>query len=164
MQTLKDVLEHQIKDLYSAESQLVKALPKMAEAATSADLRRAFEQHLRQTEQHVQRLKQAADQLGVKPTGEKCKGMEGLIREGEDLIEKHQKSEALDAALIAAAQRIEHYEIAGYGSAAQFAETLGEAEVKRLLGDTLEEEEATDEKLTMLAESDINEQAMRVGA
>ena len=161
MNNLKDVLEHQVKDLYSAETQLTSALPKIMEAATSQELRDAFQEHLDQTKKHVERLKQAADQLGIKPTGEKCKGMEGLIKEAQDLIQEHDKGDALDAALIAAAQRVEHYEIAGYGSACQFAETLGNSEVKETLGQTLAEEEKTDKKLTDIAESTINKEAMR---
>ena len=161
MNNLKDVLEHQVKDLYSAETQLTSALPKMMEAATSQELKDAFQQHLEQTKQQVERLKQAADTLGIQPTGEKCKGMEGLIKEGTDLIQEHQKGDALDAALIAAAQRIEHYEIAGYGSACQFAESLGASEVKETLGQTLDEEEKTDKKLSDIAQSTINKEAMR---
>ena len=161
MNNLKDVLEHQIKDLYSAETQLSSALPKMIEAASSQELKSAFQDHLEQTKEQVERLKQAADSMGIKPTGEKCKGMEGLIKEGQHLIDEHESGDALDAALIAAAQRIEHYEIAGYGSACQFAETLGESEVKETLGKTLDEEEKTDKKLTDIAESTINKEAMR---
>ena len=161
MNTLKDVLEHQVKDLYSAETQFTSALPKMMEAATSQELKDAFEQHLDQTKQHVERLKQVADTLGIKPTGEKCKGMEGLIKEAQDLIQEHDKGDALDAALIAAVQRLEHYEIAGYGSACQFAETLGNSEVKETLGQTLDEAEKTDKKLTDIAQSTINKEAMR---
>ena len=161
MNNLKDVLEHQVKDLYSAETQLTSALPKMMEAATSQELKDAFQEHLDQTKKHVERLKQAADTMGIKPTGEKCKGMEGLLKEAQDLIQEHQKGDALDAALIAAAQRVEHYEIAGYGSACQFAETLGASDVKETLGQTLDEEEKTDKKLSKIAESTINKEAMR---
>ena len=157
---LKDVLEHQIKDLYSAETQLTSALPKMVEAATSQELKDAFQKHLEQTKEHVTRLKQAADTMGIKPTGEKCHGMEGLIKEGQGLIQDYEPSVALDAALIAAAQRIEHYEIAGYGSACQFAEALGQKDVKETLGQTLNEEEQTDKLLTKIAESSVNKQAM----
>lgn len=160
MNNLQDVLEHQIKDLYSAETQLTSAMPKMMEAATTQELKDAFRTHLEQTKEQVNRLQQAAEQLGIKPTGEKCKAMEGLINEGQDLIQKYEPSPALDAALIAAAQRIEHYEIAGYGSACQFAEALGQREVKEILGQTLNEEEQTDKLLTQIAESKVNQQAM----
>lgn len=160
MNNLQDVLEHQIKDLYSAETQLTSAMPKMMEAATTQELKDAFRTHLEQTKEQVNRLQQAAEQLGIKPTGEKCKGMEGLIKEGQDLIQEYEPSPALDAALIAAAQRIEHYEIAGYGSACQFAEALGQREVKEILGQTLNEEEQTDKLLTQIAESKVNKQAM----
>ena len=161
LNNLKDVLAHQIKDLYSAETQLTSALPKMMEAASSSELKEAFQKHLEQTKKQVERLKQAADTLGISTGGEKCKGMEGLIKEGEDLIKEHDKGDALDAALIAAAQRVEHYEIAGYGSACQFAETLGEMDVKKTLGETLDEEEKTDKHLTDIAQNTINKEAMR---
>ena len=131
MNNLKDVLEHQVKDLYSAETQLTSALPKMMEAATSQELKDAFQMHIDQNKEHVERVKQAADTLDIKPTGEKCKGMEGLIKEGTDLIQEHQKGDALDACLIAAVQRIEHYEMAGYGSACQFAEDPGNVRGER---------------------------------
>ena len=160
MSNLQDVLEHQIKDLYSAETQLTSAMPKMMEAATTQELKDAFQKHLEQTKEQVNRLQQAAEKLGIKPTGEKCHGMEGLIKEGQGLIQEHEKGVALDAALIAAAQRIEHYEIAGYGSACQFAEALGNREVKEILGQTLNEEEQTDKLLTQIAESTVNKQAM----
>ena len=160
MSNLQDVLEHQVKDLYSAETQLTSALPKMMEAATTQELKDAFQKHLEQTKEQVNRLKQAADMLGVQPTGEKCKGMEGLLKEAQDLISEHDKSVALDAALIAAAQRVEHYEIAGYGSACQFAEALGNSQVKEILGQTLNEEEQTDKLLSQIAESTVNKQAM----
>lgn len=157
---LKDVLEHQIKDLYSAETQLTSAMPKIMEAVTNQELKDAFQKHFDQTKEQVNRLQQVAEKMGIKPTGEKCHGMEGLIKEAQGLIQEHEPSVALDAAIIAAAQRIEHYEIAGYGSACQFAETLGHSDVKEMLGKTLNEEEETDKLLSKLAESTINKQAM----
>jgi ferritin-like metal-binding protein YciE len=154
---LKELYIDELKDLYSAENQLVKALPKMAKAATSEDLRAGFEEHLEQTKGHVQRLETIFEQLGESPKGKKCKGMEGLIEEGSEAIEEHDGA-VLDAALIGAAQRVEHYEMAGYGTVIAFAEELGESKHVSLLNETLEEEKATDEKLTELA-GDINAQA-----
>src|SRR6202453_2889628 len=159
VETLKDLYIDELKDLYSAENQLVKALPKMAKAATSPDLRAGFEEHLEQTKGHVQRLETIFQQLGESPKGKKCKGMEGLIEEGSEAIEEYD-GELLDAALIGAAQRVEHYEMAGYGTVSAFAEELGEPEQVSLLNQTLEEEEETDEKLTELAAA-INAQANR---
>ena len=154
---LKELYIDELKDLYSAENQLVKALPKMAKAATSEDLRAGFEEHLEQTKGHVQRLETIFEQFGESPKGKKCKGMEGLIEEGSEAIEEHDGA-VLDAALIGAAQRVEHYEMAGYGTVIAFAEELGESKHVSLLNETLEEEKATDEKLTELA-GDINAQA-----
>jgi len=136
---------------------LVKALPKMAKAATSPDLRAGFEEHLEQTKGHVQRLETIFEQLGESPKGKKCKGMEGLIEEGSEAIEEYE-GELLDAALIGAAQRVEHYEMAGYGTVSAFAEELGQSEHVTLLNETLEEEKKTDEKLSGLA-GDINAKA-----
>src|ERR1700677_3589188 len=154
---LKELYIDELKDLYSAENQLVKALPKMAKAATSPDLKAGFEEHLEQTKGHVQRLETIFQQLGESPKGKKCKGMEGLIEEGSEAIEEYD-GELLDAALIGAAQRVEHYEMAGYGTVSAFAKVLGESEHVTLLDETLEEEKETDEKLTDLA-SDINSKA-----
>src|SRR5580704_4563392 len=156
---LKELYIDELKDLYSAENQLVKALPKMAKAATSEDLRTGFEEHLEQTKGHVERLETIFKQLGENPKGKKCKGMEGLIEEGSEAIEEYGGG-LLDAALIGAAQRVEHYEMAGYGTVIAFAEELGESEHVTLLDETLEEEKETDEKLTDLA-SDINSKANR---
>jgi ferritin-like metal-binding protein YciE len=156
---LKELYIDELKDLYSAENQLVKALPKMAKAATSEDLRAGFEEHLEQTKGHVQRLETIFKDLDEKPTGKKCKGMEGLIEEGAEAIEEYE-GDLLDAALIGAAQRVEHYEMAGYGTVSAFAEELGEAEHVALLNETLGEEEETDEKLSGLAET-INANANR---
>ena len=156
---LKELYIDELKDLYSAENQLVKALPKMAKAATSPDLQAGFEEHLEQTKGHVQRLETIFEQLGQSPKGKKCKGMEGLIEEGSEAIEEYE-GELLDAALIGAAQRVEHYEMAGYGTVSAFAEELGESEHVTLLNETLEEEKETDEKLSGLA-GDINAKANR---
>jgi ferritin-like metal-binding protein YciE len=146
---LKEIYVEELKDLYSAENQLVKALPKMAKAATSDDLRAGFEEHLEQTKGHVQRLEDIFKTLGENPKGKTCKGMQGLITEGSEMIEK--EGEGLDVGLISAAQRVEHYEIAGYGSVAAYADLLGEEEAASLLRMTLEEEKETDQKLTELA-------------
>lgn len=148
---LKQLYVEELKDLYSAETQLVKALPKMAKAASSSDLRAGFEEHLEQTKGHVQRLEDIFQTLGESPKGKTCKGMQGLIAEGSEMIEEDPESEQLDAGLISAAQRVEHYEIAGYGCVAAYADLLGEEEAASLLRTTLEEEKATDEKLTELA-------------
>jgi ferritin-like metal-binding protein YciE len=154
---LKELYIDELKDLYNAENQLLKALPKMAKAATSEELSAGFEEHLEQTKGHVQRLENIFKQLEESPKGKKCKGMEGLIEEGAEAIEEYD-GELLDAALIGAAQRVEHYEIAGYGTVIAFAEELGESQHVELLNETLEEEKETDEKLTGLA-GDINAQA-----
>src|ERR1700690_1581706 len=154
---LKELYIDELKDLYSAENQLVKALPKMAKAATSPELRAGFEGHLEQTKGHLQRLETIFEQLGESPKGKKCKGMEDLIEEGSEAIEEYE-GELLDAALVGAAQRVEHYEMAGYGTVSAFAEELGEFEHASLLNKTLEEEKAADEKLSKLA-GDINAQA-----
>jgi ferritin-like metal-binding protein YciE len=125
LNTLEDLLHHELKDLYSAENQLVKALPKMAKAASNEELKAGFEEHLEQTESHVERLDQIAEQIRRKLAGHKCKGMEGLIEEGDELIREDADENVRDAGLIGAAQRVEHYEIAGYGTAAALAEKLG---------------------------------------
>jgi ferritin-like metal-binding protein YciE len=148
---LKHLYIEELKDLYSAENQLVKAIPKMAKAATSKDLRLGFADHLAQTRQHVARLETIFSALGENPKGKKCLGMQGLINEGAEMIEEHPAPEELDAGLISAAQRVEHYEIAGYGCVRTYAELLGEAEAASLLQQTLDEEKETDEKLTELS-------------
>ena len=160
---LRDVYVEQLKDLYSAEQQLIKALPKMAKAATAPDLAQGFEDHLEQTKGHANRLEQIFEKLDAKPTGKKCKAMEGLIKEGSEAIQEDASDTARDALLIAAAQRVEHYEIAGYGTVKAFADVLGDTEASQLLADTLQEEKETDEKLTEAAES-INAEAETVGA
>jgi ferritin-like metal-binding protein YciE len=148
---LRHLYIEELKDLYSAENQLVKALPKMAKASTSEDLRKGFEGHLEQTKEHVARLEEIFKALGESPTGKKCKGMEGLIKEGGELIEEDPAPEELDAGLISAAQRVEHYEIAGYGCVSAYAKLLGEDQAGSLLRQTLEEEKETDKKLTQLS-------------
>jgi ferritin-like metal-binding protein YciE len=148
---LKHLYVEELKDLYSAENQLVKALPKMAKASTSEDLRAGFEEHLNQTQEHVARLEKSFKTLGESPKGKKCMGMEGLIKEGAELIEEDPEPEELDAGLISAAQRVEHYEMAGYGSVSTYAKLLGEDQALSLLRQTLEEEKETDKKLTQLS-------------
>lgn len=157
--SLQELYVDQLKDLYNAETQLVKALPKMAKAAQSDILRQGFEQHLEQTKDHVDRLEQIFTAMDESPKGKKCAGMEGLIEEGEEIIDEQSNSDALDSGLIAAAQRVEHYEIAGYGTVRTYAELLGESEAVNLLQQTLDEEKETDEKLTEIAKT-CNEQAM----
>ena len=157
--SLRQLYINELKDLYNAETQLVKALPKMAKASSNAELRQGFEEHLRQTSEHVSRLEQIFDMLGEKATGKKCLGMDGLVKEGAEVLSEDYEGAVMDAAIIGAAQRVEHYEIAGYGTARTFAETLGENEHISLLEQTLEEEKQTDEKLTQLAE-EINSQAV----
>ena len=161
-QGLKELYIDELKDLYSAETQLVKALPKMVKAASSDELREGFEKHLEQTRGHVQRLEKIFQALGESPKGKTCKGMQGLIEEGSEATEQDYEGSVMDAALIGAAQRVEHYEIAGYGTVRSMAETLGEPNHVSLLEETLEEEKETDEKLTELAEQ-INNQANEIG-
>ncbi len=156
--TLRELLLDELKDLLDAENQLVKALPKMAKAATSEELREGFETHLEQTRNHVERLNQVFQSLGEDPDREKCKGMQGLIEEGSKMIDSDFEGDVKDAGLIAAAQRVEHYEIAAYGTVRTYADILGEPDIVTLLEKTLDEEKETDEKLTELAEN-INMEA-----
>src|ERR1700736_4556950 len=156
--SLHDLFVEELKDLFSAENQLTKALPKMAKAASSDELRQGFEEHLEQTRGHVERLQQIFETLGEKGTGKKCLGMEGLVKEGAEIMEEDFEDGMMDAALISAAQRVEHYEIAGYGTVIAYAELLGESEQASLLRETLAEEKETDEKLTELAK-EINVEA-----
>jgi ferritin-like metal-binding protein YciE len=149
---LKQLYVDELKDIYSAETQLVKALPKMAKAAVSAELRNGFVQHLEQTRGHVSRLEQIFDELDETATGQHCKGMEGLIKEGGEAAEEDYERDAKDAALIGAAQRVEHYEIAAYGTVRAMAEKLGESKAVNLLSQTLQEEKDTDIKLSKLAD------------
>ncbi len=156
---MQDLFLHELKDLYSAEKQLVRALPKMAKAAASEHLRNAIEMHLDETKAQVERLEQVFQMLDKKPRAEKCEAMEGLLKEGEKLIEEEGDEQVKDAALIGAAQRVEHYEIAGYGCARTYAEMLGMHKAAELLQMTLDEEKAADEKLNELAMSEVNVQA-----
>ena len=157
---LEELLIDELKDIYNAENQIVKALPKMAKAASSPELKRAFERHLEETRRQVDRLNQIGDSLEVKLSGKKCKGMEGLIEEGKEMMEEDLDENAIDAGLIGAAQKVEHYEIAAYGTARTHAQLLGFNKVAKLLQQTLDEEGATDKKLTALAESIVNVEAV----
>jgi ferritin-like metal-binding protein YciE len=159
MESMQDLYLHELKDLYSAEKQILQALPKMAAKANHNELRRAFEEHKATTDEHVRRLETIFDELGRKPGGKKCKGMEGLIEEGRELLEEDADPDVRDAALIGAAQRVEHYEIAGYGTARTYARQLGFNNHVELLQRTLDEEGQTDERLTKLAEGRINREA-----
>jgi ferritin-like metal-binding protein YciE len=161
--SLRELYIDELRDLYSAETQLVKALPKMAKAASKDQLRQALEEHLRQTSEHVSRLEQIFEQLGEKSTGKKCLGMEGLVKEGSEIMKEDFSDEVKDAGIIGAAQRVEHYEIAAYGTVRAFAELMGETEQVSLLEETLNEEKQADEKLTQLAE-EVNAAAVREGA
>ena len=162
-QALKELYVDELKDIYNAENQLVKALPKMAKAANSEELRTGFEEHLEQTRGHVQRLEQIFKELGEKPSGKKCKAMEGLVAEGAETMGEDYEDDVMDAALISAAQRVEHYEIAAYGTVRTYAELLGEDTAAQLLEQTLEEEKETDQKLTDMA-GEINVKAMGEGS
>ncbi len=160
LNNLRDLLVENLQDLHSAEQQLTRALPKMAEKANHPQLRQAFEMHLQQTTQQLERLDRILDRMGASRTGKKCKGMEGLIEEGQDMMKEKAAPEVLDAGLIGAAQKVEHYEISGYGTAVAYAQLLGETEAVVLLQQTLAEEEQTDARLNALAEGSINQQAM----
>jgi ferritin-like metal-binding protein YciE len=164
LQTLDDVLMEQLADLHSAEQQLVAALPGVASSASTPELKTAIEQHLEETRGHVRRLEEAFSQLGTSIPKEHCAGMEGLLKEGKNIMKAQGDPAAKDAALIAAAQRVEHYEIAGYGTARTLAGQLGHDDIERLMNETLDEEAATDEKLTKIAtggmfSSGVNEAA-----
>lgn len=159
LETLDDLFVDELKDLYSAETQLVQALPKMVKAASSPDLQHAFQNHLEQTKQHVRRIEEIFSEIDGTPKGKKCLGMEGIIKEGKELLSEDVDAEVLDAALIAAAQHVEHYEIAGYGAARAHAQHLGYSKAARLLQETLNEEREADEKLTQIAETHVNEYA-----
>ena len=158
--TLAELFADELKDLYSAETQLTKALPKMAKAAQTDALRKAFEMHLKETEGHVERLEKVCEQLDIKPRGKKCAAMEGLIEEGKELLEEDAEPTVLDAGLIGAAQKVEHYEMAGYGTAIAHAKQLGYAQAVSVLQKTLTEEKAADEKLTKIAETTVNQEAL----
>jgi ferritin-like metal-binding protein YciE len=161
LETLQDLYIHELKDLYSAEKQLIRALPKMAKAAKNEQLAAGFQEHLEQTKEHAARIEKILGEHKKSTRGSRCKGMEGLIAEGSEMIEEEGDPEVKDAGLISAAQRVEHYEIAGYGTARTYAEMLGDKEAAKLLQTTLNEEEQTDQRLTMLAKSSINVAAAR---
>lgn len=163
LETLEDLFVEQLKDLYNAENQLTKALPKMAKAATSPELKKAFQMHLAQTEEHVNRLEQVFEALGEKAKGKVCHAMKGLIEEGSEAIKEDADPAVKDAALIAAAQRVEHYEMAGYGTVRTFAESLGHEGAVKLLQKTLDEEGECNKLLTRIAETNVNEMAMAGG-
>jgi ferritin-like metal-binding protein YciE len=159
--SLQDLLVEQLQDLHDAENQILKALPKMAKAASAPELRQAFEEHLEQSRIHVERLDRVFKEIGAKSKGKPCKAMQGLIAEGEEMIKEKAEPEVRDAGLIAAAQRVEHYEIAGYGCVRTYAAQLGQKQAAQLLQQTLDEEGTTDKKLTQLAERLINLEAER---
>jgi ferritin-like metal-binding protein YciE len=161
--TLHEMLVDEIKDLYHAEKQLTKALPKLAKAATNEDLREAFEMHLEETQEQISRLEEVFESLGEKVKAKPCAGMAGIIEEGNETMQEDAEGAVMDAALIAAAQRAEHYEIGAYGTCIEWARLMGHTEVVALLEQTLEEEKAADKKLTMLAESEINAAAIAEG-
>ena len=159
LQDLQDLFVEQLRDLYNAENQLLKALPRMAKASSNEQLAAAFEEHTEQTREHVARLEEIFENLEEKPKGKVCKAMKGLIEEGKEAMEEDAEPEVMDAALIAAAQRVEHYEIAGYGTVRAYAELLGDSRAAKILQKTLDEEGQTDKKLTALAEDLINIEA-----
>jgi ferritin-like metal-binding protein YciE len=161
MMSLQDLFVEQLRDLHSAETQLVKALPKMAKAAESEELRTAFAQHLEETERQVERLDEIFEQLGERAKGKKCVAMEGLIEEAKELLHEDAEPDVLDAGLICAAQKVEHYEIASYGTVRTWAQVLGNQRAAELLNDTLQEEGAADKKLTALAERGLNQRAQQ---
>ena len=156
LKNLEDALHEELSDILSAETQITKALPKMAEAATNPDLKAGFEEHLQQTEGQIERLNQAFKLLGKEAEKTTCEAMKGIIKEGQSIMEEKADPEVLDAMLIAAAQKVEHYEIASYGTVCAWAELLGKTDIKELLGQTLDEEEKTDKKLSKLANSKVN--------
>lgn len=163
IQSMEDLFVHELGDLYNAEKQILKALPKMVKAATATELKMALEEHLEATKGQMERLEQIFEELDRSAPRVKCKGMEGLLEEGDDLVSEEIDPEVLDAGIIGAAQKVEHYEIAGYGTARAFAELLGHQEAAQLLGQTLEEEEEADKKLTRIAEGRLNARAERGG-
>ena len=161
--TLHDLMVHELKDLYSAEKQLVQALPRMSKNSNSEQLRRAFDNHLAETEQQVARLEQIMDSLGESPRGQKCAGMEGLIEESKTLLKEEADPDVMDAGIIVAAQKVEHYEIAAYGAVCEYARMMGHTEAVQLLEQTLEEEKNADKLLNEIAEGGINALAERDG-
>jgi ferritin-like metal-binding protein YciE len=164
LDSLEKLFLEELKDIYNAEKQILRALPRMAKAAETRELERAFTNHLRETEGQVQRLERIFKDLGQPARGKACKGMEGLIEEGKEILEKEGEPAVIDAALISAAQRVEHYEIAAYGCLRTYAQLLGYSQAEKLLEQTLQEEEATDKKLTQLGEGGINQAAATAGA
>ena len=164
LNSMDELFLNEIKDVYNAEKQLVAALPRMAKAAQAPELQQAITKHLRETEGHVKRVEQILRSLGEPLRGQKCKGMEGLIEEGKEILEEDGAPEVIDAAIISAAQRVEHYEIAAYGCLRAYAQLLGNTDADRLLQQTLAEEEATDKALTALGEGGINQAAVAAGA
>jgi ferritin-like metal-binding protein YciE len=160
LDTLQKLYTDELRDLYNAENQLMKALPKMAKAASSEDLKDAFEKHLEQTKGHLERLEQVFEELGEKPKGKTCRAMKGLIEEGSEILKEDGEDSVIDAGIIVAAQKVEHYEIAGYGSARTFAHLLGQNKAAELLQTTLDEETETNQLLNRLAETIINPEAV----
>lgn len=157
--SLNDLLIDMVKDMYSAETQLTKALPKMVEKASTDKLKQAFQEHLKETENQIQRLDKVCEILGVSPKGQNCEAMEGLIKEAEEMISDIEDADTLDAGLIAAAQKVEHYEIASYGTLITYAQTLEDQQVANILKETISEEKQADQKLTQIAERMVNEKA-----
>ena len=164
LQSMEELFLNELKDVYNAEKQILKALPRLARAADAPALQQAFTKHLRQTEGHVQRLERVFKSLDQAARGKKCKGMEGLLEEGKEILEEEGAPAVIDAALISAAQRVEHYEIAAYGCLRSYAQLLGYDEADRLLEQTLREEEETDQALSALGEGGINQAAMAAGS
>jgi ferritin-like metal-binding protein YciE len=164
LDSLEKLFLEELKDIYNAEKQLLRGLPRMAKSAESAELQQAFTKHLKETEGQVQRLERVFQELGQSARGKTCKGMQGLMEEGKEVMEKEGEGPVIDAALIAAAQKVEHYEIAAYGCLRTYAQLLGLSQAVQLLQQTLDEEEATDKKLTKLGESGINQAAATAGA
>ena len=161
--SLAELLQDELKDIYDAEKQLTKALPKMAKKATAEELKRAFQDHLRETEQHVKRLEKVFELMGMPARGKKCIGMQNLLEEGDDMIAEAEEDATRDAVMIASAQKVEHYEIASYGTVRTWANVLGKNDIAGLLEDTLEEEKDADQKLTGIAESFINAASAQEG-
>jgi len=164
LRSLEDAFVHELQDMLSAEQQIMKALPKMARKANSPQLRQAFEEHLKQTEDQASRIKKVFESLGRSSKAEKCEGMSGIIKEGDSMLKKSAEPEVMDAELIAAAQKVEHYEIAAYGTICEWAEQLGLDDAHDLLGRNLAEEKQTDQKLTALAKKQVNTEAGQEGS
>jgi len=164
LENLQELLVHQLKDIYNAEQQIVKALPKMVKGVDNPTLAQALQTHLRETETQVQRLEQVFERLGMPARGKKCKGMEGLLEEGKEVLDEEGAPAVKDAGIIGAAQKVEHYEISAYGTAKSMAELLGLSQVVELLDTNLQEEVAADELLTRIAEGQVNEMALQAGA